>query len=193
MKPPCKSPCRECPMRRKSLPGWLGAATPKRFIASVLADIEMPCHMTVDYEKPNWREEIEKTGRQCAGVAVFFANICKMSHAKDRARLPADPKNVFTMAEEFVLHHEAVERFKMNSKRVRAAAVVRKIKGRKADVLIPAWKPEMVRVSLPQGVKPNEFDCLAVEFNIGAEQKKDLAVKVEKILPRLSWEELTPQ
>ena len=42
-------PCKECPFRKKSAPGWLGSSTPEGFMATTLSDVEMPCHLTVDY------------------------------------------------------------------------------------------------------------------------------------------------
>jgi len=43
------SPCKECPFRRRSLPGYVGASTPTEFISTTQADVAMPCHMSVDW------------------------------------------------------------------------------------------------------------------------------------------------
>lgn len=68
----------------------------------------MPCHLTVDYEDPNWQKkwEAKKIGRLCAGAAVFFANICKSSRDRDRLVLPPDRETVFAWPAEFLAHHE---------------------------------------------------------------------------------------
>ncbi len=100
-----KEPCRECPFRRESAPGWLGADTPENFIETTLADYEMPCHQTVNYEDPGWFTELDKA-QACAGSLIFFSNICKRSRDPKRPRLPADRTNVFTNPFEFLKHHK---------------------------------------------------------------------------------------
>lgn len=109
MKKSLKQPCAECPYRRKSLPGWLGADSPEGFMGTTMADHTMPCHMTVDYERKNWRATLPDA-EQCAGAAIFFANICKLSRDPDRMRLPADRENVFATPMEFVEHHSNTSR-----------------------------------------------------------------------------------
>lgn len=105
MKPPCQKPCRECPFKRTSARGWLGDDTPEGFMATTMADTEMPCHMTVDYEdKKNWRENLSNA-TQCAGAAIFFANIAKMSRDRSRGQLPRNKALVFSHPQEFVDHH----------------------------------------------------------------------------------------
>ena len=53
MKPPKGSPCAECPFRRKSLQGYLGANDVAEFVlAAEGGQSPMPCHMEVDYERP---------------------------------------------------------------------------------------------------------------------------------------------
>lgn len=81
MKAAPKKPCNQCPFRKCSIPGYLGESTPSNFIQTTLGDAEMPCHQTVDYERPDWKTQLEDggTARQCAGAAVFFANILKLS------------------------------------------------------------------------------------------------------------------
>lgn len=104
MKPCTNKPCSGCPMRRKSFPGWLGAATPENFIQTAHSDEEMPCHQTVDYERKDWRQTLHEA-TACAGVAVYFANIGKLSRDRSRRRLKADKVNVFSSPVEFVKHH----------------------------------------------------------------------------------------
>jgi hypothetical protein len=101
-----KTPCRECPFRRRSLPGWLGASNPEEFLATTLADAEMPCHMTVDYEDPYWEDELDMA-QFCAGALIFFRNICKVSRDRSRPLLPADKENVFATPAEFLAHHKS--------------------------------------------------------------------------------------
>lgn len=106
-RPICARPCAECPFRRASLPGYLGSDTPENFIATALADYPMPCHLTVDYSDPEWRAKWERAGegRLCAGAAIFFANLCKLSRDRDRPALPVDRALVFAHPGEFLAHH----------------------------------------------------------------------------------------
>lgn len=102
---PCvKKPCRECPFRRESLPGYLGADTPEGFIATTMADVPMPCHLTVDYESDDWEEQAAEAPL-CAGALIMFSNMAKLSRDRNRPRLPADRENVFTFPHEFLKHH----------------------------------------------------------------------------------------
>lgn len=100
-------PCRECPFRCDSAPGWLGDSDPEEFMRTVLADVPMPCHLTIDYDVPNWKELWENglMGVHCGGAAIFFTNICKVSRDSDRPRLEADHEQVFSRPEEFIAHH----------------------------------------------------------------------------------------
>ncbi len=111
MKPPCATPCEKCPFRRLSLPGYLGESTPREFLEQVLSETEMPCHLTVDYSTPFWREEMEtNTGgssdaRLCAGALVFQANVGKLPRDGSRPRLSRDTQTVFASPQEFLAHH----------------------------------------------------------------------------------------
>lgn len=91
-------PCSDCPFSVYSLNGWLGGHTPEDFIHIALGDDLYPCHAL------RWprREKL-----QCAGLAVFRANMCKISRDKRALRLPADRVLVFLTPQEFIAHHEA--------------------------------------------------------------------------------------
>lgn len=103
-----KTPCIECPFRRKSAPGWLGADTPEGFIATSEAEFRMPCHMHVDYEDDNW-EELAAEAPQCAGRAIHFKNRCKMPRNPEIAGLVREVErnveDVFMFPQEFIDHH----------------------------------------------------------------------------------------
>ena len=111
LRPICVKPCTECPFRRTSLPGYLGADNPADFIATAFGDYPMPCHSTIDYNDPAWKAKWEggRTGRLCAGAAIFFANLCKLSRDRDRPTLPADRELVFAHPREFLAHHDGGE------------------------------------------------------------------------------------
>lgn len=99
-------PCRECPWRKASAPGWLGASEPGEFLAQSDSGMRMPCHLHVDYEKPDWQAQTQRAP-QCAGRAIFQANRCQLP-AEGNLKLPADREAVFSWPHEFVAHHAGV-------------------------------------------------------------------------------------
>lgn len=109
MKLGTKMPCSACPFRRKSLAGWLGAATPEEFIESTMADADMPCHKTVNYENEAWEKTLKTDSvHYCAGSIIFLRNTCKLSMNKEKTKLPPDHKLVFSNKMEFLEHHERI-------------------------------------------------------------------------------------
>ncbi len=64
MKSQHSTPCNDCPWRRKSMPGWLGSEQePEEWVQTALSESFVECHVN----SPN----------QCAGLAIFRANIYK--------------------------------------------------------------------------------------------------------------------
>lgn len=84
------TPCSDCPWSRDSLHGWLGGASPEEWIATAHSDAVIECHTL--------------RGAQCAGAAVYRANVCK-SPRGDALRLPRDTAAVFSNPMEFTAHH----------------------------------------------------------------------------------------
>jgi hypothetical protein len=103
MKPPEKKPCKECPFRKKSAPGYLGRDNANHFLALTMSDGDMPCHLKVDYEKEGWKAKLSAAPR-CAGSVIFFANICKRSRDPKRPTLPRSTE-VFEQPRAFLDHH----------------------------------------------------------------------------------------
>lgn len=105
-------PCAQCPWRRDSLRGWLGEDTPADFAATAESDERMPCHITVDYEREDWREQADSAPR-CAGRAVYLRNRCKVPRDREEAEfvrsVERDADNVFTTAAAFIAHHSRQE------------------------------------------------------------------------------------
>lgn len=96
-----KKPCRECPWRRASLPGFLGGYEPEQFTQQVQFDgPPLPCHMTHDGVEAQ---------AMCAGALIFMRNSCKSAHHPDygdaRAQVEPDRENVFCWSHEFINHH----------------------------------------------------------------------------------------
>lgn len=88
-------PCHDCPMRRNSIPGWLGGETPEQYRALLHSDAIIWCHtMTPAY---------------CAGAAIYRTNVVKRAEF----RLPRDWVTVFATPMEFVeWHTNQAESFK---------------------------------------------------------------------------------
>jgi hypothetical protein len=102
----CSKPCKDCPFRKDSLPGWLGAyETAEEFIGiHYQCEIRNPCHMTVDYTDPNWREGLEEAS-PCAGQAVMFRNSGKLPRNWTPIDVEVDREHVFTWPPDFIKHH----------------------------------------------------------------------------------------
>lgn len=102
------TPCAECPWRRESAPGWLGASTPEEFMLQAQSEIRMPCHCHVDYEQEDWEDQIEDAPR-CAGHAIFLKNSCKMPREPGLKQfvneVNKDTTKVFNWPHEFLAHH----------------------------------------------------------------------------------------
>lgn len=102
------APCKQCPFRKTAMPGWLGAAPPEMFIANIHAEVPSPCHMTIDYRKPDWEAKwtAGKLGKLCTGTLVMAANMLKRARNQRMIpSVPADRETVFTTAQEFLAHH----------------------------------------------------------------------------------------
>lgn len=87
-----RSPCSDCPFRRDALKGWLGGSTPAEFLDIALGDSTYGCHV--------------KLGAQCAGMAIFRANVCKSPRDPRALHLPSDKTRVFAWPAEFLAHHQ---------------------------------------------------------------------------------------
>lgn len=83
------SPCCDCPMRRDSVPGWLGGATPQEYKLLAHSDQIVMCHV------------IEN--QQCAGMAIYRANVVKRVDPPGLI-LSKDKETVFGFGE-FLEHH----------------------------------------------------------------------------------------
>lgn len=89
-----RQPCSDCPFLRDAVPGWLGGDEPGAFVGLAHLNSEMQCHVLL--------------GAQCAGGAVYRANICKRV-TLPLLTLPADKVKVFGNPMEFVEHHLRVK------------------------------------------------------------------------------------
>ena len=85
------SACSDCPLRRDSLPGWLGEATPEQYAGLCHSDEVVECHV--------------HAGSRCAGLAIYRRNTAKWQ--PDEHRLPADRESIFSNVMEFLTHHNS--------------------------------------------------------------------------------------
>ena len=85
-----KKPCTDCPMRRDSIPGWLGGSTAQEYVQLAHSDAVVTCHVHGNC--------------QCAGIAIYRKNVCKLAHPPNLV-LPKDTERVFAWPTEFVEHH----------------------------------------------------------------------------------------
>jgi len=87
-----QQPCSDCPWHRESLPGWLGSLTPDQWIRDVHGEVLILCHAVI--------------GPECAGAAIYRANVGKRPRDPKRLMLPPDRATVFATPLEFRQHHE---------------------------------------------------------------------------------------
>lgn len=86
-----KKPCHDCPWRRKAVKGWLGGVTVNDWLLDAHGEAKIDCHT--------------KLGPQCAGAAIYRANVLKSPRDKTLLVLPEDKENVFASSKEFDDHH----------------------------------------------------------------------------------------
>ena len=84
-------PCSDCPWARDALNGWLGGNTAHEWIIMAHGETPIECHVHPDV--------------QCAGAAIYRANVGKVPRDRTLLVLPADPAIVFANAGEFHEHH----------------------------------------------------------------------------------------
>ncbi len=84
-------PCSDCPWRRTSLNGWLGGSTIGDWIQVAHSDRRIACHV------------IEN--QQCAGAAIYRANVGKLPRGRTIIVLKKDMNAVFATPAEFAEHH----------------------------------------------------------------------------------------
>lgn len=87
-----KAPCSDCPWSRRSAAGWLGASTREEWLADAHGESQIDCHTLL--------------GAQCAGAAIYRANVCKRPRDASLLLLPADREKVFATKQEFWEHHD---------------------------------------------------------------------------------------
>ena len=97
-----KKPCSECPFNWRCESGLLGGASPDVYCGQINLAFWLPCHCSKNYQgKASDVNEVS----QCAGAAIFRANVHKMLRHPEALRLPRDEKTCFASDQEFREHH----------------------------------------------------------------------------------------
>lgn len=97
--PATDRPCKGCPWRRRSAPGWLGPFDADEWLAIVHSDEPIACHETIQVSD-SWEGAL-----QCAGSAIFRDNVCKSPRDPAVAVGPVNKRLVFASSKEFKEHH----------------------------------------------------------------------------------------
>lgn len=100
-------PCRDCPFTRACPPGKLGGSSALTFVGQVHGPFWLPCHSHTNYADPNWKTDISKP--QCAGAAMFRANVGVAELMPDGLLAATPDASVFASAAEFLAHHAPVD------------------------------------------------------------------------------------
>lgn len=89
--------------------GWLGAGSPESFVDCINRDVVLPCHQTIDYTDPAWKEQwtAQETGNTCAGALIMTANMCKQPRDPAFPTMESDKDAVFSTPVEFIAFHRS--------------------------------------------------------------------------------------
>lgn len=105
--PPTDQPCNDCPWRRVALAGWLGPYDAAKWLEIAHSDSAVACHKTIrtvnEQGVGDWNHPAM---RQCRGLAMFRANMCKLPRFAAVPVGPVDHDRVFSNGPEFLAHHE---------------------------------------------------------------------------------------
>lgn len=95
------NPCKECPFRRQSVPGWLGCnpngevAKAEEYIHIAHSDTTLPCHLNPQTD--------------CKGLRIYRRHVHKIPRDPAAAALvvntQTDTAEVFCTPAEFISHH----------------------------------------------------------------------------------------
>lgn len=96
------TPCSDCPFRRDSIPGWLGGYTVEQYVQIATYAEGVDCHTR---RKP---DDMGGDFHQCAGMAIYHANVLKSPRDPQAFRLPPNKSLAFAWPTEFTAHHSKV-------------------------------------------------------------------------------------
>lgn len=103
-----QKPCKDCPFSREVKPGALGGSPVNTYIGQAYGPFVIPCHKHCDFTDPDWKQKTIDTP-QCAGVAIFRANIGVSPYLPAMIHtLAPNHDAVFSSPAEFMAHHMAL-------------------------------------------------------------------------------------
>lgn len=112
----CSRPCKDCPFARHTPPGALGGGSLEMYLGQVVGPFFLPCHNSPGYKQ----SVINLNDRQCAGAAVFRANLgVDVLMPDSLLHLPAADPLVFVGPLEFLMHHGKMTRIEAHQWRHR--------------------------------------------------------------------------
>lgn len=96
-----KTPCSECPWRKKSVKGYLGGNTVEAYALPVRHGVPVPCHMSGGAKTT-----------MCAGSAIVMQNSCTVprdDHQAKQIDKVRKSRDVFQFVTEFERYHGSDE------------------------------------------------------------------------------------
>lgn len=102
-----KKPCKDCPFSKTVIPGGLGGSDPSVYIGQGHGPFYLPCHKTCDFTDPDWKDNIQNQ-KQCAGAAIYRANIERQQFMPDSLLKLDKDNSVFESPEELYAHHKEI-------------------------------------------------------------------------------------
>lgn len=102
-----KQPCKECPFKKSSSPGYLGALNydPEAFLDQIEHQPNT-CHLSVE---GNIGVNTDTKVRHCVGHLQFLCNTFKLPRDREWAKLRNETgknEDVFATKQEFIKHHD---------------------------------------------------------------------------------------
>ena len=110
----CDKPCKECPFRVNSAPGWIGPyETPQDLLELIQYERPFPCHLTMGSDEDNGKamEEI-----LCKGSVLYMRKMGKLPRSADlyravKAANGEDLSNILSLPD-FISHHTITKKKK---------------------------------------------------------------------------------
>lgn len=84
----CKTPCKECPYMKKSIPGYFGGHNPKAYAEALHIDTVVACHTKSKFDNDGDLTDMT----MCIGHVLSQRKACKRSYHPDILEAWADPK-----------------------------------------------------------------------------------------------------
>lgn len=101
-----QQPCNACPYIKTVIPGATGGSDPEVYIGQGHGPFWLPCHKNCDFSNPNWKDNYQV--QQCAGAAIYRANIDRSDLMPGSLhKLPKNAK-VFGSPEELYAYHKQI-------------------------------------------------------------------------------------